>query len=544
MLKMSLLSKKILLALAGSVTYGSVAYGQFVNNGGLVFVKNKTTVAINGSLINKAGTLANEGRIFVGDSLKNYANYRHLNGAGIDTVIMTSALPTGILMASDDTVGALHIQGGGAKTLSGNLAINKSLILENGLVNTSATNVLTIQKNGQIFGGDNASYINGPMTYLGQGLVRRFPVGVDGQYHPVILKTVAGANDNFGITFEAKSGGTPVLGESVADLSNIYWERNITNPSNFLQYDSLVLNYTGATPAGATSPEQYIVAQSTSQDGVYQGLGSGFVSGTLTSGFTRNVFDPIQTHYRVGRNNGVKLKLKVVLQGAYAAGLMDTSLKGSNYLNNFEADNAATVYTMPSPLKDVAKMLPNKTGSYRVSTTAVDVIQISARATPFGADIETVTAWLLADGSVVDYLSGGQITYVTFSTLTSGSSYHFVVRHRNHLDMMTDDAVTVSTSVPSVSYDLTDIANVYGSGALLVNSSPAVYAMIAGDNYKADGMNETNGNDLFRVNTDQDALSVGYLDTNVKFDSDVAVNASDYTLSSDQNDNLYFSTVP
>ncbi|SFC02732.1 hypothetical protein SAMN05421780_102319 [Flexibacter flexilis DSM 6793] len=539
---MLLPTKKLLLVLLGSVVYGSVAHGQFVNNGGLVFVKNKTTVAINGSLINKAGILANEGRIFVGDSLKNYGNYRHLNGVGIDTIVMTSSSPTGILMAAADTVGALHIQGGGQKTLSGNLSVNKSLILQNGLVNTSA-GILTVQKNGQIYGGDNTAYVDGPMTYLGQGVVRRFPVGIGGQYHPVILKTVAGTNDNFAITFEAKSGGTPVLGESVADLSNIYWERSISNPSNFSGYDSLVLSYAGATPAGATSPEQYIVAQSTSQDGVYQGLGSGFVSGTLASGFTRNFFDPIQTHYRVGRNNGVKLKLRVVLQGAYAAGAMDVSLKNGNYLNNFQANNAATVYTMPNPLKPIAKMLPSKTGAYLAPTYAVDVIQISARATPEGPDLETITAWLLADGSVVDYLSGGLMDYVTFPNLTNGS-YHFVVRHRNHLDIMTDDLVSVSTTPPSVSYDLTDIANVYGSGALLVNSSPAVYAMIAGDNYKADGMDETNGNDLFRVNTDQDALSVGYLDTNVKFDNDVAVNASDYTLSSDQNDNLYFSTVP
>lgn len=542
MLRISFFSKKMLLALLGSIACNSVVYGQLVNNGGLFFVKNKTTVAINGSLINKAGTLANEGRIFVGDSLKNYGNYRHLNGVGIDTVIMTSAFPTGILMASPDTIGALHVQGGGVKTLSGNLAINKSLILENGLVNTSATNVLTVQKSGQIFGGDNNSYVSGPMAYLGQGAVRRFPLGVDGQYHPVILKNVVGLNDNFGIAFEAKAGGTPALGETVADLSNIYWERNISNSSDFLQYDSLIINYTGATPAGATSPDQYVVAQSTSQNGVYQGLGSGFVSGTLASGFTRNFFDPIQTHYRVGRNNGTKLKLKVVLQGAYAAGLMDVSLKDSSYLDNFEADNAAIVYNMPNPLRPVVKMLPYRTGSYRVPSNAVDVIQISARSSPFSADIETITAWLLTDGTVVDYLSGGLVDYVTFPNLTSGS-YHFVVRHRNHLDIMTEE-VSVSTTAPSTPYDLTNIANVYGSGALLVNTSPAVYAMIAGDNYKADGMNETNGDDLFRVNTDQDALSIGYVDTNVKFDGDVAVNATDYTLSSDQNDNLYFSTVP
>lgn len=539
MLRISLFYKKVLLALFGSFACESIAYAQFVNNGGLIFVKNKTTIAVNGSLINKAGTLANEGRIFISDSLKNYGNYRHINGVGIDTIVLTSTSPTGILMASPDTIGALHVQGGGAKTLSGNLAINKLLILENGLINTSASNVLTVHKIGQIFGGDNSSYVNGAMTYLGPGAVRRFPLGVDGQYHPVILKNVVGLNDNFGITFEAKAGGTPVLGESVADLSAIYWERSITNSSNFSQYDSLVLNYTGATPAGATSPDQYIVAQSTSQDGVYQGLGSGFVSGTLASGFTRNFFDPIQTHYRVGRNNAIKLKLKVILQGAYDAGLMDVSLNGSSYLDNFEADNAALVYTMPSPLKPVAKMLPYRTGSYRVPTNAVDVIQISARSSPFSADIETVTAWLLSDGTVVDYLSGGLMDYVTFPNLTNGS-YHFVVRHRNHLDIMTEE-VAVSTIVPSAPYDLTNIANIYGSGALLVNSS---YVMIAGDNYKADGMNETNGNDLFEVNTDQDNLMVGYQGSNIKFDGDIAVNAADYTLSSDQNDNLYFSTVP
>ncbi len=538
------------LAAIAILLTGYSASAQFVNTGDMS-IANGTTMTVRSVFVNKSGgVLANEGQLFLSDSLKNYGDYQHKNGTGVDTVIFTSISPTGIITVAD-TFGAVRIQGGSIKTLQGTMYVNKELILENGVVQTTPVNPLILRKLASVTGGDNTAYIGGPLTYTGQGPQRRFPVGRSGKYHPVILKGVQGTGatpDDFEISFEAVTGGSPVLGETVKAVSDtMHWKRSINNASNFSKYDTIALNYTGLVAGfSASAKEEYVIAQSDAPNGVYESLGNALVSGDINAGFTRNALDATEDYYALGHSKNNFVKLKVFLQGAYdmPSDSMVTFLNTSGELDTFRVDNAVPVYATQPTMRNFSKMLKNNLGAYEVPARAVDVVQVSARVHPDSADRETVNAWLLSDGTVVDYLSGGSKTHVTFSKIASGS-YHLVVRHRNHLDIMTDDLVTISNSIPAL-YDLTDIDKIYGAGAVKIDNILDVYGMIAGDNVKADMLRETNANDFYRVDVDGNNLILSQYqrNTDILITTHMSVNPTDIDLASDNNDQLYFSTVP
>lgn len=522
------------------------AQAQIVNNGTLS-ISDGTVVTFTSAFTNKAGAvLANEGQLYIADSLKNFGDYQHLGGAGLDTIILSSISPS-FFSSVPDTFGILRIEGGGSKTLvetsSGvpsQFFINKALVLGNGIVNTNG-NKLVLKRNATTNAGNNSTYVDGKLSYIGDGSQRRFPLGVSGKYSPIILRGVSGLDNNFIVSFEAKTGGTPTVGEGLMSIGNVYWERSIVG--NFTKYDSLRVDYTSSSASitGVADVQEYVIAQSNAAAGIYQGLGSGFVSGTVASGFTRNAFDATEQYYRVGQSKNNYAQLKVYLQGAYdvLADSMITELKTYGRLDTFQTNIVSPVYAAQPTMTSVGKMLKSNVGAYTAPANAVDVVQVSARSTPNGADLETVTAWLLSDGSVVDYLSGGSKSYITFSQIASGS-YYLVVRHRNHLDIMTNDPVVISNAAPTL-YDLTNIGNIYGGGALLIDAG--VYGMIAGDNEKSDMLRETNASDYYRVSLANDNLSESYMQ-HTDLTLDIYSNASDVTLSSSNNDQLYFSTVP
>jgi hypothetical protein len=151
----------------------------------------------------------------------------------------------------------------------------------------------------------------------------------------------------------------------------------------------------------------------------------------------------------------VRLSVKAFLQGPYSSGAMSTALNTGGYL-------ASHFGAIPIP--------------YR----AVDSIQLEIRdaASAAGSTVRKYApAWLLADGTIRSF-SDTTLTYAEFDT-TEGN-YYIVVRHRNHLAIMS--ATAQALSYVETNYDFTTgQAQAYGTNAMATLSVGTAFGLPAAD---------------------------------------------------------------
>jgi hypothetical protein len=127
----------------------------------------------------------------------------------------------------------------------------------------------------------------------------------------------------------------------------------------------------------------------------------------------------------------------------------------------------------------------NKTVSSIPNSNVVDWILLELRTGIAAATkVETQAAFLLNNGSSVDVDGSSD---VAFSTATPGN-YYIVVRHRNHLAIMSAATVTLPNATV---FDFTASDQAYGSNPTKAVST-GVYAMWCGD---TDGSGAINNGD-------------------------------------------------
>jgi hypothetical protein len=162
------------------------------------------------------------------------------------------------------------------------------------------------------------------------------------------------------------------------------------------------------------------------------------------------------------------LNLKVLLEGPYiGSGLMSTVLNTSVHIPLSSNKAYPTIdygYYTVSNLADV----PN--------SDIVDWVLVELRT---GTSSETTVskriAFLKSDGTIVD--TDG-VSPISFTGLNAGN-YYVVVRHRNHLAIMSSSPISLSSSLTS--YDFTTFqSKAYGEDAMK-NLGNELYGMIAGD---------------------------------------------------------------
>ena len=163
----------------------------------------------------------------------------------------------------------------------------------------------------------------------------------------------------------------------------------------------------------------------------------------------------------------ITANLKVYLEGPYAGGdTMTTTLK----TNNLIPLNSDTAYPtiIYGYIASVVGSIPN--------SSIVDWVLVELRSgTASGTKVATRAAFLKNDGTIVD-TDGSSL--VTFSGL-SADNYYVVVRHRNHLAIMTALAIPLSSS--STLYNFTTAQTLaYGSNPMKALTGGG-YGMIAGD---------------------------------------------------------------
>lgn len=162
------------------------------------------------------------------------------------------------------------------------------------------------------------------------------------------------------------------------------------------------------------------------------------------------------------------VQVKAFLQGAFATNAMTTTLNTGNLVPQEQPYNTAPW---------------NYNGSQctfeQLPTNVVDWVLIELRN---GNNMNTVVArkaaFILTNGLITNANEGVQTNTVTFDGVPAGN-YYIVVRHRNHVAVISSNAV----ALPNASaYDFTaSTSNVYGGANQLAPLATGMYGLFVGD---------------------------------------------------------------
>lgn len=165
------------------------------------------------------------------------------------------------------------------------------------------------------------------------------------------------------------------------------------------------------------------------------------------------------TEYIMGsQNTEVRLQVKVFLEGPYNT---------SSHEMNTTLQTGGDIPTI-SPYHDERVVDP-------IPANIIDWVLVQLRTSASGDSVASRSALLLKDGSIV--ADDGLTTYIMMNSGTD--DYFIVVKHRNHLSIMSDEVHALSTG-SSILYDFSTGKNkYYGSDADSLDSG--VYGMFTGD---------------------------------------------------------------
>jgi hypothetical protein len=153
-------------------------------------------------------------------------------------------------------------------------------------------------------------------------------------------------------------------------------------------------------------------------------------------------------------------------------------------------------------------------GSIPIPVGAVDSINIEVRDSLAAAKSllrAFAPAWLLTDGTIRDF-SDTTKNYVAFPAAAAGN-YYVVVRHRNHLAVMSSSRVSLDAGTSPVAYDFsTGQAKAYGTNPMRLMGTK--YAMAGGDGTGDGGVDAFDKITIWRV---QNGTS-GYLSGDFNLD--------------------------
>jgi hypothetical protein len=169
------------------------------------------------------------------------------------------------------------------------------------------------------------------------------------------------------------------------------------------------------------------------------------------------------------------VNLKVWLEGPFQAGTMATNLNPNDLpLSQPYAD--ASFDGTPMDYNGT-EFVADWSGAL---AGVVDWVLVEVRtSTAAASKIATRAGLLMSDGSIRDTDGTSNLIFTGFAT----GDYFVVVRHRNHIPIMSNGVVTFSGTSPAPLYDLTVEANIYSgvgtNGAK--NLGAGAFGLYAGD---------------------------------------------------------------
>lgn len=223
---------------------------------------------------------------------------------------------------------------------------------------------------------------------------------------------------------------------------------------------------------------------------------------------------------------GTVVSLTALLEGPLSGTTMGTGINA--FIPNAQPYGALIPYTYG--------------GSENLATIPADMTDWCLITAATSADggatftvVETRAGVMKSDGSIVD-ADGGSTTGVTFTGLSNGTAYYFIVRHRSHLDVVSATPVTVAAN--AATFDFTTADQTLG-GITQQKLIGGVYVLQSGD---LDGNMNINAFDyILRLRPETGFLNDYYIGD---IDMNANVNAFDYILKLRPNTgNLGVSTI-
>ena len=160
----------------------------------------------------------------------------------------------------------------------------------------------------------------------------------------------------------------------------------------------------------------------------------------------------------------LKLAAKIFLQGPYDA-----------------AANQMTTTLNPAFLPKTSPYSADPRNLDPLPAGVTDWVLLQLRSSATGPVITSKSVLLAANGNLVG--DNGVTAELSLYSLEGSKNYYIIVRHRNHLGVMSANGVALKSESPAIPYDFTTSASkFYGNDAALLE--PGVYGMFAGD---ADG---------------------------------------------------------
>ena len=272
------------------------------------------------------------------------------------------------------------------------------------------------------------------------------------------------------------SGATAAFGVAKWNLSGSSWSTVGTNGVNNEVYavvaDGSDVYFGGVfTVADAVSVNRIVKWTGSAWEALGSGVGEASGSGTVWalevgSLYVGGTFEDAgnKPSYNFGKYSGssaatILIELTVILEGPYDSSGDDMAVSLNPYIPTTSPYDASVTASVPA--------------------NAVDWIEVSLRTTLSGADVASASAFLHNDGSVTQ---PGQSSGQVYFDVSEGD-YFILIEHRNHLDMISATAVTLSAGSPA-SYDFTDaVTKAHNSGQKSLGSK---FGMYAGDG-NADG---------------------------------------------------------
>lgn len=237
--------------------------------------------------------------------------------------------------------------------------------------------------------------------------------------------------------------------------------------------------------------------------------------------------------------------IQVVLEGAYSTSThdMSNSLQIQGIIPTEQPYSSSTTASYSGITYPGTETMSTSLSVDIVDWVLVELRQSSAATTANSSTIVARRAGLLkTNGHIVD--TDG-VSYLEFRDITNASaSYYIVIRHRNHLAVMSSTAIYFPSGECLASYDFTDSAaafmyppegGFYMISQIKIDTSPNTWGMVAGD-LNVDGI--INSTD--RVEAVNNSGSLGYLRFDCSLDG--IVNAVDRVTT--QNNTFRFSQVP
>ena len=184
------------------------------------------------------------------------------------------------------------------------------------------------------------------------------------------------------------------------------------------------------------------------------------------------------------------LQVRVFLQGPYAgSGLMSTNINSNlPSVSPYQDSNNNSAYLNGSNYVVVP---------YTIPSNITDWVQIEIRGSDKATVVESKSCFLRDDGQVIDPDGFSENISLGSSVVNPISTYYIVVKHRNHLAVMSADLVELNGLT---SYDFTTGNDkYYGGSSGAIQLETGVWGMIAGDANSDGSIDAVDKNNIWRV---------------------------------------------